>query len=272
MEYIDKRNDAASNPKIDNYLSTAKSEPWYGAKELYSHFGSVPEKNDLIDNVLLPEQEHRCCYCMRRLPDHTYGTIEHIIRQSIPNAQAMSKYFRLCFTGLNASNICHTDDYVANRYSKGQYPHKVAYHNFVMACPTCNNARGQNDIEPLFLYAAIRNQVHYDRCSGEMDWPNDPENLKAIPTERPTIEKVELNKPLLKAIRSVWFYAKNHPENPVTPTACRNSAEKAELIYNAFGDALLNPEFTIEDLNGFLMLMKDEFWKRLLMYDYFGSI
>lgn len=275
--YINKNNDKAANKKIDKYLSVARTETWFiakGAKELYSHFGSVAEKNELIDDVLLPEQQYRCCYCQRNLPNHSYGTIEHIIRQSIPDSAAMRKYFNSQFSGLNAENVCHTDDYVSGNFNKGQYPHKVAYHNFAMACPTCNSARDCQDIDPLFLYPDIDNTVIYNRNTGEVDWLTDPEILKDVPTERPTVEKVELNSPLLKAIRSVWLYGKDHPSaNYSTPNTVHNEGERIELLYNAFGAALdADPNFNVQDMGGFIDLCTSELWNRLLQYDYFGTI
>lgn len=227
MRYIRKNKEDAANPIIDDYLDITRNEPWYGAARLYSQFGSFTRKNRLIDDILLPKQEHLYCYCQRRLPDHAHATIEHIIRQSVPNAASMAPYFNFGYPGLNSRNICHTDDYINNRSQDGQYPHKVAYHNFAMACPTCNNARDNQDIAPLFLCPTISDEVDYDRNTSELTWLTDPESIKDTPTAPPTVEKVCLNSPLLKAIRSIWFYGKSHPtETYSTPDTVSNETEK----------------------------------------------
>lgn len=61
MKYINKNNEAHANPIIDDYLTIARAES-YDADHLYKQFGSFSRKNELIDNVLLPEQDNLCCY------------------------------------------------------------------------------------------------------------------------------------------------------------------------------------------------------------------
>ncbi len=273
MKYINKNNEVIANPIIDDYLSLARAES-YGADRLYRQFGSFPRKNDLVDNVLLPEQENYCCYCMRYLPNHSYATIEHIIRQGIPDNASMMRYFRLNWGGLNRHNICHTDDYLAGRSILGQYPHKVAYHNFAMACLKCNNNRGDKDIDPFFLYPNIQQEVYYNRQTGELTWLTDPELLKPVPT-LPTVEKVELNSSLLKAIRVIWFFGKDHPTPAYsTPDTVSNEDEKQELVYRAFGEALSSdPYLTMEDMKAFLSLLTSHVWNNfVLRYSYFGTV
>ncbi len=186
----------------------------------------------------------------------------------------MMRYFRLQYPGLNSRNICHTDDYINGISRQGQYPHKVAYHNFAMACPMCNNARENQDIDPLFLRPTIEKEVTYNRQTGEMTWLTDPESLKPIPTAPPNIEKVCLNSPLLKAIRAVWLYGKDHPTPTYsTPDTISNEREKQELVYLAFGNALsADPSFSMDDMNAFLSLLTTHFWEIALKYSYFATI
>lgn len=274
MKYVNKSNEAIANPIIDRYLAFAKRERWYSAVELYKGFRGGRGKHDLIDQILLPEQDNQCCYCRQKIQGHTEATIEHIIRQSIPNAVAMIRYFKPQYVGLNDQNICHTDDYVSGQNRPGQYPHKVAYHNFAIACPMCNMARGHQDIDPPFLYPTIDQEVDYNRQTGELTWLTDPESIKAIPTAPPTVEKVCLNKPLLKAIRAVWFYGVDHPTATYsTPDTITCEAEKQELVYLTFGNALSSdPFFTVEDMEAYLSLLKPHFWDMALKYAYFATI
>ena len=74
MRYIDKKNEEVANLEIDTYLKTAKEEPWfknYKQGKLYNGFGSTPQRKNLINNVLLPEQQFCCCYCMQKLKNNS---------------------------------------------------------------------------------------------------------------------------------------------------------------------------------------------------------
>lgn len=276
MKYIHKDNQQTANPIIDAYLSFAKSQPWYSADELYRGFWGKRGKHQLIDTVLLPEQAHLCCYCQKHIIDHNDAdsTIEHVIRQSTPDRASMRRYFNPRFVGLNSANICFTDDYVAGVSTLGQYPHRVAYHNFAIACRMCNSARGHSEIDPLFLFPDIENEVQYDRRTGELEWLTDPESIKAVPLERPTVEKVNLNNSLLRAIRTIWFYGKDHPQPEYsTPDTITSESQKRELVYNAFGEALShNPEIGIMDLESYLSLLTPQMWDVILKYDFFETI
>lgn len=276
MKYIQKVNQQIANPIIDGYLSFAKIQPWYSSAELYKGFWGRRGKHQLMDSVLLPEQQYLCCYCQRRIIDHNDAdsTIEHVIRQSTPDRASMQRYFRPQFVGLNSANVCFTDDYITGASAPGQYPHKVAYHNFAIACRACNSARDHNEIDPLFLYPNIENEVYYDRKTGELTWQTDPEQVKKVPMERPTVEKVNLNNPLLRAIRTVWFYGKDHPQSKYsTPNTVTNEMQKRELVYNAFGEALdSNQEFSMEDFDIYLSLLTPQMWDITLKYAFFGTI
>lgn len=276
MKYILKNNESDANSIIDGYLSFAKSQPWYRASELYRSFRGSRGKHDLIDQILLPEQEHLCCYCQMHIADHTdsYATIEHIIRQSTPNAAAMERYFKPEYIGLNQFNVCHSDDYVAGHSLPGQYPHRVAYHNFAIACQECNSNRGHQEIDPPFLYPDIEQETTYNLQTGEVNWNGDPVRHDPMNFDKLTEDKLHLNRPLLKAIRTVWFYGSKHPTQTYsTPDTVTTIEERNELVYRAFGEALSASEsFTVEDLNSFLSLLTEHFWNITLKYKYFASV
>lgn len=273
MKYIDKSNEADGNPIIDRYLRFARKQPWYCAKELYKGFWGSRGKHQLIDNVLLPEQSYLCCYCQKRISDHTdsNATVEHIIRQDVANVTVMRSYFKPQYIGLNAQNVCHTDDFVNNRMRPKPYPHRVAYHNFAIACQKCNAARGHQEIDIPFLYPSIEEEVIYDRATGKAKWINDP----FVPslTEKYTLDKLELNAPILKAIRAIWIFGKDHPvENYSTPDTIRKLKHRKELIYRAMAEsAAHNKWFSVDDMNAFISLITDGLWSELLKYDYFAT-
>lgn len=271
MRTIVKNNDAVAVPIINTYLTWAKTQCWYGencGNKLYGRLGlrlatGNNNKRWLVNNVLLPEQAYCCCYCMRHIDDYSDdASIEHIIPQHTSSDAEMNHYFSARSNGLNNRNVCLTPNYVKRGDVGAPYPHHVAYHNFAVACRECNRNRGRYEIEPLFLYAGIQEEVTYNRNTGEVEWVLDPV-YSSLEPELPTLEKVGANRPLLKAIRAVWFYAKRNKLQPAT-------ANRDELIYGTVGDSLaVNPTMSDDDLNAYLNLNTDEIWNLLLKYDYF---
>ena len=272
METIVKHNDAAANALIDPYLTWAQTQWWYGENcgaYMYNKLrlrdaNGYNNRQRLIDEVLLPEQPHRCCYCMRHIVDRNDdASIEHIVPQHAATNAEMNHYFSAKSGGLNSKNVCLTPDYVRRGNVGAPYPHHVAYHNFSIACRECNSCREHYEIEPMFLFPGIHTEVIYNDRTGEADWVFDPAYAKSDP-ELPTLEKVGVNRPLLKAIRSVWFYAKR---NNIQPT----STNREGLIYGAVGDCLdANPSMRDEDFEAYLSLNTDEVWSIFMKYDYFG--
>lgn len=263
MEYVNKSQSRQANNIIDNYLNTIKRPGQYIPRKIYQGFSNDLGKQSLINTVLLPEQNCRCCYCMKSL--YSGGTIEHIIPEKVTPAR-MNYYFGLRLSGLNSNNICHTSSYMAGNSIVGQYPHEVAYHNFAIACLKCNNERrGNKEIYPMFLRSTIKQEVSYNRNTGKIVWRNDPDILN------PTIERLGLNEAQLKAIRSVWIFGHDNPKQTYsTPSPVLNFRERAELIYRAFGNALyVDNKVSIE---AYLGLLTEEGWRQVLQYDYFSTI
>lgn len=268
-----KTNAASANAIINPYLALAKYESWYGigcGNRLYEEFkrkdsNGINRRDLIIDQVLLPEQDNHCCYCMKRIDDHSdNATIEHIVPESALSNTQINHYFSARSAGLNPGNVCLTDDYVNSGSRPSPYPHHVAYHNFAVACKDCNTNRSNNEIEPLFLFAGIESEVSYDRITGEVNWPNDPVFSNPQSLSSPTLEKIDLNRPLLKAIRAVWFYAKR--EGIIPSMKNRN-----RLVYGAMGVLFAHTaSVKKEDLDAFLSLTTVEIWKLALKYSYFG--
>ena len=149
METIIKNSDAAADAIIDPYLTWAQAQRWYGVNidNLYEKLGlklatGFNNRQRLVDTVLLPEQSNRCCYCMRRIENHNDdASIEHIVPQSTVANANMNHYFSARSGGLNAANVCLSQDFINNGSVPPPYPHHVAYHNFVVACRKCNSER-----------------------------------------------------------------------------------------------------------------------------------
>lgn len=273
METIVKNQDAAANALIDPYLTWAQGQWWHANHcdtYLYEKFRLRDANGDnnrqrLLEEVLLPEQHNRCCYCMRHIADHTDdASIEHIAPQHTATQVTLNCYFSARSGGLNSRNVCLTADYVRRGTVGAPYPHHVAYHNFAVACRQCNSSRMHHEIEPLFLFPDIHTEVVYNQYSGEAEWIYDPAYTKPDP-ELPTLEKIKLNRPLLKAIRSLWFYIKR---NGLSPTG----DNRRELIYGALGDSLNdNPAMSNDDFNAYLDLNTAGTWDVFLKYSYFGQ-
>lgn len=271
MEYIDKANEVAANVIVDDYLQWAQSRG-KTVVNLYADMGrhkynGVNCKHQLIDTVLLPEQSNRCCYCMRHLQDHSQVTIEHVIPQSVTDVADMQPYYDGRAPYMTSANICETSAYIANGYNGGTaYPHKVAYHNFAAACAECNNARGNEQIEPLFFFEGIDGEVEYDEVTGQMDWVNDPVNANPLALELPTIEKVGLNSRRLRFTRAILFYLKR---NGLT-LATISRDQREEVVYNVLGDILNeNVAFSEDDLSVLSDMTTDLYWNQISGYDYF---
>lgn len=254
MEYIEKCNDSQADTLIEGYL--AANAGFITEKNIYDNF-RAPEKPSLIDQVLLPEQGNRCCYCMRRIDSHEdSATIEHIIPENVTNPAEADHYYQGRSTGLNSRNVCLTHSYF-NAVSplRPPYPHKLAYHNIVIACDVCNNNRGAERIDPLFLYNTVHQEVHYDHLTGEMEWTADPEPNR-------TVSAVKLNRPQLRAFRVVWFYAHSQGLSPYTVE------DREGFIYTVLGNVDLNDS---ELTNAVLNLESKHFWELFLKYEYFNQ-
>lgn len=263
MEHIAKLKAAEANTIIDAYLRSKIVPAPYHPKELYQGFSNQCGKGNLIDNILLPEQGHRCCYCLKSL--QSGGSIEHIIPECVSEEQ-IDYYMDLGLNGLNAQNICHTKLYMDGISIPGQYPHEVAYYNFAMACLKCNNERrGNKKIFPLFLVPDIKNEVRYNRQTGKAFWNNEPDIYD------PTIEKLDLNSDQLKAIRSVWIFGHDNPTQTYsTPDTAITPQERNDLINRAFWNSFLADQNT--NIDAYLGLLSKDGWRLLLKYGYFATV
>ncbi|MCQ2082604.1 MAG: hypothetical protein MJZ11_13195 [Lachnospiraceae bacterium] len=275
MKYIDKKNLTSANIIIDKYLTHAKIKPGFVNDDLYKKFTNKDGKRNLVDQILLREQDYRCCYCMKKFSPSIDSdiTIEHLIPRSTPYGNEL-KYFATQYPGLNDTNVCHTQDYKSGTSINGQYPHHVAYHNFSIACHDCNEERKDKYIVFPFLLPSISSHIIYNRTTGKISWMDDPQIFNGFPAEEWMVNILNLNSSELKAIRAVWFFGKDNPTVTYsTPDTVRNLKDRKELIYRTF-DAILNknPNVSLRDMEAFISLETEERWSNLLKYNYFGTI
>ena len=270
MEYIDKYNLGDEGEAIiDDFLNRVKDLDNY-PQDLYKIFRTdkgadgISTRKKLID-ILLREQNHRCCYCMRKLDENTDEiTLEHIILNSIKDRAEFSQYFRrqtvLCDKTTLAS------EFISN---KGEddvppYPHTVAYENLSASCNgrffsktekphCCNLKRGEKFLEPFILYHGIQNEFKY-KIDGTVIWNAETSMV-------PSVVVLGLNNSMLKIIRRMWFYASKEDID-------LKSADRNEFIKRFTGEIVGDKE-ALALLNNF---KTDGYWNLLMKYSYFLNI
>lgn len=114
-------------------------------------------------NVLLQNQHHYCCYCMKSI-DRDDTTLEHIIPQNVSDRERYNEYM-VCDE--LSRHVVFSPDFI--RDSKiippSKYPHDIAYYNIVASCDSndhCNHHRSDTYVYPLFFDPLAANEVEYD--------------------------------------------------------------------------------------------------------------
>ncbi len=222
-------------------------------KNKYVSFGYHRNRLGNMDRLLVQEQTDPktghayCCYCMRRLFLADQGvhnknvTLEHIVPNHIDcqSQKADIKGYQqypclkddhilICDGGVLPSNI-------TTKITKLPYPHFVSYHNLVASCDgrtfqnvasapvsgkCCNNRRGKDYVEPLFLDKDMAQWVQYYR-DGTLDF--DDELLDAGWFDN----KLNLSSWWLCQVRHIWAlvagssYTPDDVESAIQDTALR---------------------------------------------------
>jgi len=169
MEYIDK-----TNPDIKKEAYRLLKEFIDGQWQCdvgryvnltYNNFG-----NNKLRSLLLKEQNHFCCYCMRSISD-TDTTLEHIIPNKTTDPAIFNTYNS--YGEINANVFFWQDDMNSTQIIQmPPFPHILSYENLVASCKgrlpknssvqCCNNKRGEEEIIPVFYITNARNEFNYD--------------------------------------------------------------------------------------------------------------
>ena len=200
MKYIDKSlNTDRCNALVDAFLALCKERVW---TPFYAEFGRTRFRRE-VRQVLIEEQERRCCYCMRNLHGKEI-TIEHVIPISEPrNTFDLYKVYTPFF-----NQVVHLEAYLET-WAQPPYPHTVTYTNMVASCNgilsdssfkscCCNNKRGNKHIIPLIYLPDIENIIAYTKTGLMYPIDRDPRKVEAI-------EVLKLNNNILKEVRFLWF-------------------------------------------------------------------
>lgn len=181
MRFIDKDNPEyrVKGLKINRQILDAQ---WVGSHYVNLEY-SIVDKSELID-ILVQEQEERCCYCMRRLhlQDHRKNvTLEHVIPNKItPEEWERDKVKYRKFTKLSDRNVtvCPGGKLInaSTKFGMPPFPHFLSYDNLAASCDgrtlnqdgqeiahhCCNNKRGNNYVEPLYFHSNVSEEISYD--------------------------------------------------------------------------------------------------------------
>jgi len=300
MLYIDKHtNKAAGNQVTLDYLNThcKDASGHYSNIQYRSDDSSLPSfiasgtpsyYNRMVD-VLMTDQNGRCCYCLRRLQTGTPPsnadakiTIEHIIPCSFDhNRQADADEYRN-FVG-NMQNVELTDVFESKSGAQSMppYPHSVAYDNMVVSCNgtfpairegghantqiCCNHKRGVERALPVYFLHDIADNVDYLKTG---DVQANPSSLQCNEIDE-VIQKTALGCDSLKDIRRIWYELSAIDKREIMQ--CDTEDKREAILNNAFSNtlALTKP---IETARIVAKFKKQDYWETLMLYDVFYDI
>lgn len=262
MKFINKKNKGfalKANIIVDAFIKGQRKK---GKECKYFLFLNTPYKNKLQD-VLIAEQQEKCCYCMRRLT-HDNITIEHVIPKSAGEV--------VVNTYLKKKNVVFRQV----KYEKNlkvfvypPYPHLIAYGNLCVSCKgilkegtessfSCNCKRKDAMITPLIFMPDIKNKIEYMGISGEV-------RLRQ-PDSNNTLDKLGLNNETLKEIRFIWaLTAKNRSRILI------KRDRKYDFLFNIFHVRALKElrKLGLSAFEKYFVSPDDYYWKLLKEYDWF---
>ena len=285
MQYIDKSVHREEGNRITlQYLEDIKIEDEQRYPVDYNNsFRILPKKENSyykqMLSVLLMNQRNYCCYCMRRLTGVGDTTLEHIIPQS-SNTDRIKYYQRDEVPELKNQIVLSGDFSHTINPLLEKLPHTVAYDNLVASChgelpkiehtddavihdgQCCNNARGNEDIYPIFLLN-IPNLIIYHK-SGQVLEGNEEQWNEDV---RKVILNTRLNYESLRDIRRLWFVLKDNSIEEINRLG-DNKDTRRDLIR----DALYLTSLEQKDIDNLLTkFQKEEYWNTFLLYDWFHS-
>ncbi len=202
MEYINKAIPDIKQ-KAHKLLKRFIEGQWQQDANCYVNLAYEHFDNKELCKLLLNEQNHYCCYCMKHILD-TETTLEHIIPNKATNPTIFNQYDPY---GDISTNVFFWENSMrVSRLSKmPPFPHILAYENLVASCngyipdkgsaKCCNNKRGSKNIIPIF-YIANTNEFKYD-VDGKINCDHAKYGN--------TISHLSLEEPTLQLFRRCWL-------------------------------------------------------------------
>lgn len=262
---------------VTEFLDCFHSRTGTYPQDLYKAFGSEIDdahnhtifRKRLVDEILMSEQNDRCCYCMRKLSSCNTITVEHVMPNHAIDKAELDLY-RTRKTELDG--LPHPDDFKSQAViTYPPHPHSIAYQNLVLSCdgdffnensrPQCCNLKRKHTFLLPFIFYPNVNQTFVYMSDGTAEWREDPEPMES---PKNAVRILGLNKSLLKMIRRIWFFCNDNNLNP-------RIDERDTIINTMIG--YMNPSITIQQETDLLLNFKlDKYWKLLLEYDSFATI
>jgi 5-methylcytosine-specific restriction endonuclease McrA len=201
MQHIDK-SIARFKEQAYSLLNAFIQGQWQDDTNRYVNLTYESFKNDDLRDLLLKEQNNYCCYCMKHILKGD-STLEHIIPQSV-DAPLFDKYVSY---GEIKDNVFFWErkKTYSTQLTMPPFPHILSYENLVASCngnipekgvgKHCNNARGSQDIIPLFYIKNIHDEIVYE-SNGKITC-----DAKYFPT----LEVLKLEHTTLQLFRRCWL-------------------------------------------------------------------
>lgn len=278
MRYIDKSiNRQKGEQIVSEFLNRfyqrkgAYPDDMYKAfsKEIDDEHDTVKFRQRLVNEVLHPEQDGRCCYCMRRVSADSGNSVEHIMPNHAVDKTELDLY-RGRPTPLDG--LPHADDFKSmSPVVYPPHPHSIAYQNLILSCNgdplgarstpvCCNLKRGHNFLPPFVLYRDIAQTFLYLE-DGTAEWTEDPEPPES---GRNVTRVLGLNRALLKMVRRIWFFCNDNRIDPHT-------AQK-DVVVNTMIGYIASPLVSEHEVNMLLNFKNAKYWSLLLEYDAFATV
>ena len=236
--------------------------------EIDDTHGHIRYRQRLIDEVLNPEQDGLCCYCMRRLTADT-TTVEHIMLNHAKDKNELDEY-RTKPTALDG--IPHTSDFLSmSPIEYPPHPHSIAYQNLVLSCngdlfnekgkPVCCNLKREHTfLPPLVLYWNITQTFKY-MVDGTAEWTEDPQPPES---KKNVVKILGLNRSVLKMVRRIWFFCNDNEIDPYNTSK--------EIVVNTMMGYVASSGISESEINMLLNFKVEKYWKLISEYDAFATI
>ncbi|GHT05163.1 hypothetical protein AGMMS49525_12250 [Bacteroidia bacterium] len=226
MQHIDKNIPKFKNQAYD-LLDAFIQGQWQPEVGRYVNLSYESLKNDALRDLLLKEQNHYCCYCMKHILKED-STLEHIISQSA-DATLFDKYVTYGKIKGNVFFWDRTNTY-STKFTMPPFPHILSYENLVASCDGhipeegvgkhCNNARGSKEIIPLFYIKNIHDEIVYESNG----------TITCDAKYFPTLEALKLEHETLQIFRRCWLNLPSKYTDFDVKKACADEDLKNRII------------------------------------------
>lgn len=288
MKYIDKLNTPYSRQGVAETQGFIR-QCWNGTSYENLTYEEFKDKSQ-IENILVSEQADSnadaclCCYCMRKLnttdDDEKHQrnvTLEHIVPHHISQGDwdlqraSYEKYGNLdsnhilvCIGG-NLANV-------ATPINALPYPHFISYHNLSASCNgrvvenggivfshCCNNMRGNNFVDPLYLRPDVGSLVQYD-AKGNLDFDDSGD----VNEEWFDKDHLNLKAPGLNLVRRLWYLVSRTEYTPSDVIRAESDDDlKNDILDTALSNGHNKSSYWMSFYN------KDDIWNLFSEYSWF---